>query len=169
MLVFFQRMQILWFWSQTDWFVMSQPPRHQVPPLPWPQKRKGIPLPPLLLPIGEIQLTTRQLISEIPDEQLVDTPTKQMFQLHIKDIVPLNPLPCRRPPGRTTQATQQASIPTWGQIKMLYHQAQGIASVQGSSNSPEKVFVAMLALLSCQNSPAEHPEAHDWIASGCLK
>ena len=48
--------------------------------------------------------------------------------------------------------TQQASIPTWGQIKMLCHQAQGIASPKGSPASPERVFIAMLALLSCQVS-----------------
>ncbi|KAB0338590.1 hypothetical protein FD755_025207 [Muntiacus reevesi] len=55
-----------------------------------------------------------------------------------------------KPPGRPARATQQASIPTWGQIKSLCHQAQGIASLQGSSASPERVFIAMLALLSCQ-------------------
>ena len=52
--------------------------------------------------------------------------------------------------GRPTYATQQASIPTWGQIKTLCHQEQGIASLQGFSTSPEKVFIVMLALLSCQ-------------------
>ena len=140
---------------------MSQPPRHPVPSMPRPRKSKGPPLNPLPLPIWDVPLFLRRLTPESPDEQEEDPSTRQMTRLRIRDIAPSSSLPHRRPPGRPVQATQQASIPTWGQIKMLYHQAQGIASVQGSSNSPEKVFVAMLALLSCQNSPAEHPEAHD--------
>ena len=53
-------------------------------------------------------------------------------------------------PGHPARATQQASIPTWGQNELLCHQAQRIASLQGSSASPKRVFIAMLALLSCQ-------------------
>ena len=52
-----------------------------------------------------------------------------------------------KPPGRPAGATQQASIPTWGQIKSLCRQAQGIASLQGSSASPERVL--LLCLLYC--------------------
>uniref|UniRef100_A0AC11DMT9 Uncharacterized protein n=1 Tax=Ovis aries TaxID=9940 RepID=A0AC11DMT9_SHEEP len=140
---------------------MSQPPRHLVPSLPRPQKRKGPPLHPLPLPIWDVPLFLRRLTPESPDEQEEDPSTRQMTQLHIRDTAPSSPLPRRRPPGCPARATQQASIPTWGQIKMLCHQAQGVASVQGTSDSPENVFVAMLALLSRQNSPAEHPEAHD--------
>ena len=94
---------------------------------------------------------------EIPDEQKEEPPTRRMSQLRLKDTVPPNSLPCRRPPGCPACATQQASIPTWGQIKMLCHQAQGVASLQGSPASPERVFIALLALLSCQvsaSSPA---------------
>ena len=58
--------------------------------------------------------------------------------------------------------TQQASIPTWGQIKMLCHQAQGIASPQGSPASPEKVFIAMFALLSCQVSTSSPTPEKYW-------
>ena len=119
---------------------MSQLPRHLVPPLPQPQKRKGPPLPPLLPPIWEAQLISRQMTPEIPDEQEVEPPTRQMSQLHIKDIVPPNSLPCRKSPGCPMWVTQQASIPTWGQIKMLCHQAQGIASAQGSPTSRESVY-----------------------------
>ncbi|KAJ1071652.1 hypothetical protein K5549_001944 [Capra hircus] len=125
---------------------MLQLPRHLVPPLSkWP------PLPPLPLPVREMPLTSGRLTSEIPDEQGVDPPTRQMSQLHIRDIVT----------GRPTYATQQASIPTWGQIKTLCHQEQGIASLQGFSTSPEKVFIVMLALLSCQDSLTQHSEARD--------
>lgn len=150
MLLFFHRTQIYRFGSQTDWFVMLQLPRHLVPPLSRPQKRNGPPLPPLPPPAWEMPLASGRLISEIPDKQGEDPPTRQMSQLHIRDIAPPTPLPRRKVPGSPTQATQQASIPTWGQIKTLCHQAQGIASLQGSSTSPEKVFIAMLALLSCQ-------------------
>ena len=87
----------------------------------------------------------------------MDPPTKQMSQLHIQDIAPPEPLPHKRVSGRLTQATQNASIPTWGQIKTLCHQAQGIASLQGSPASPEKIFIAMLALLSCQVSASPIP------------
>ena len=87
----------------------------------------------------------------------MDLPTKQMSQLHIQDIAPPEPLPHKRVSGRLTQATQNASIPTWGQIKTLCHQAQGIASLQGSPASPEKIFIAMLALLSCQVSASPIP------------
>ena len=52
-----------------------------------------------------------------------------------------------KPPGRPARATQQASIPTWGQMKSLCRQAQGIASLQGSSASPERVL--LLCLLYC--------------------
>ena len=64
-------------------------------------------------------------------------------------------------PGHPVRATQQASIPTWGQIKTLCHQAPEIASPQGSLSSPERACIAILALLFCQNSPAEYSEAHD--------
>uniref|UniRef100_A0AC11DSY5 Uncharacterized protein n=1 Tax=Ovis aries TaxID=9940 RepID=A0AC11DSY5_SHEEP len=84
-----------------------------------------------------------------------------MSQLHIWDIAPPDPPPRKKMPGRPTQATQRASIPTWGQIKTLCHQAQRIASLQGSSTSPEKVFTAVLALLSCQDYSTEHSEAPD--------
>ena len=80
-----------------------------------------------------------------------------MSQLHIQDIAPPDPLPHKRVSGRLTQATQNASIPTWGQIKTLCHQARGIASLQGSPASPEKTFIAMLALLSCQVSASPIP------------
>ena len=129
---------------------MSQLPRHLVPPLPRPQKRKGPPLPPLPPPTQEAQLVSRRMTPEIPDEQEEEPPTRQMSQLCIRDIVLPNSLPRRKSPGCPTRATQQASIPTWGQIKTLCHQAQGIASLQGSPVSPERVFIAMLALLSCQ-------------------
>ena len=133
-----------------------------VPPLPRPQKRKGPPLPPLPPPLQEVQLTSRQMTPEIPDEQEEEPPTRQMSQLHIKDIVPPNSLPHRRPPGRPAHATQQASIPTWGQIKTLCHQAHMIASPQGSSTSPERVFIAMLALLSCQVSASSPAPENYW-------
>ena len=101
--------------------------------------------------------TWRQLTSETLDEQGMDPPTKQMSQLHIQDVTPPDPLARKNMPGCPTQATQQAPIPTWGQIKTLCHQAQGIASLQGSPVSPEKVFIAMLALLSCQVSTSSIP------------
>ena len=41
-------------------------------------------------------------------------------------------------PRHPVWTTQQASIPTWGQIKSLCHQAQRIASLQGSSASPKR-------------------------------
>ena len=99
---------------------------------------------------------------EIPDEQEGEPPTRQMSQLRIKDIGPPNSLPYRRPPGRPAHATQQAPIPTWGQIKVLCHQAQGIASPQDSPASPEKVFIAMLALLSCQISASSPTPEKYW-------
>ena len=91
-----------------------------------------------------------ELTSEIPDKQRMDPTTRRMSQLCIKDIAPPNSLPRRRPPGRPVQSTQLASVPTWGQIKALCRQAQGIDSLQASSSSPEEVFIAMLALLSCR-------------------
>ncbi|XP_044803371.1 endogenous retrovirus group K member 6 Env polyprotein [Bubalus bubalis] len=141
---------------------MSQPPRHLVPPLPRPQKRKGPPLPPRPPPTREAQLISRRMTPEIPDEQEEEPPTRQMSQLRIRDIVPPNSLPHRKSPGCPTRATQQASIPTWGQIKTLCHQAQGIASPQGSPASPERVFIAMLALLSCQVSASSPAPEKYW-------
>ena len=85
-----------------------------------------------------------------------------MSPLRMKDIVHPNSLPHRRPPGCPACATQQASIPTWEQIKMLCHQAQGIASPQGSPASPERVFIAMLALLSCQVSASSPAPKKYW-------
>ena len=85
-----------------------------------------------------------------------------MSQLGIKDIVPPHSLPRRRPPGRPAHTTQQASIPTWGQIKMLCHQAHMISSPQGSSTSLERVFIAMLALLSCQVSASSPAPENYW-------
>ena len=80
--------------------------------------------------------TSGRLTSAIPDEQGMDLPTRQMSQLHTRDIAPPDPSPHKKMPGRPTQVTQQAPIPAWGQIKMLCHQAWGIASLQGSSASP---------------------------------
>ena len=162
MLVFFHRTQILRFGSRTDWFVILQPPRHLVPLLPRPQKKKGHPLLPLPPPLWEVPLTSRRMTPEIPDEQEEEPPTRQMSPLRMKDIVPPNSLPHRSPPGRPTRATQQASIPTWGQIKMLCHQLQGIASPKGSPASPERVFIAMLALLSCQVSASSPAPKKYW-------
>ena len=59
----------------------------------------------------------------------------------------------QRPPRRPAHSTQWASLPTWGQVKTLCHQAQEMASLQGSLSSPERVFIAILALLSCQRPP----------------
>ena len=101
--------------------------------------------------------TSGRLTSEILDEQGMDPPTRQMSQLHIRDIAPPDPSPHKKMPGPPTQVTQQTPIPTWGQIKMLCHQARGIASLQGSSASPEKMFIAILALLSCQVSASPIP------------
>ncbi|KAJ1063273.1 hypothetical protein K5549_014176 [Capra hircus] len=134
---------------------MSQPLGYQIPRLPRSRKRKRPPLPLLPPPAREMLPTPRQLTSETPDEQGMDPPTKQMSQLHIQDVTPPDPLARKNMPGCPTQATQQAPIPTWGQIKTLCHQAQGIASLQGSPVSPEKVFIAMLALLSCQGNIGE--------------
>lgn len=141
---------------------MSQPLGYWIPRPPRPQKRKGPPLPPLPLPTREGQLVLRRMTPEILDEQEGEPPTRQMSQLRIKDIVPPKSLPYRSPPGRPARATQQAPIPTWGQIKALCHQAQGIASPQGSPASPEKVFVAMFALLSCQVSTSSPTPEKYW-------
>ncbi|KAB0338612.1 hypothetical protein FD754_024453 [Muntiacus muntjak] len=139
---------------------MSESPRPLVPSQPQSQKRKSTP-PPSPRPLTrEVQQTQKRPATEIPEEPTADPPTKPW--LCMKDgAQPPTPSRRRRPPGRPARTTQQASIPTWGQIKSLCHQAQGIASLQGSSASPERVFIAMLALLSCQNSPAEHSEACD--------
>ena len=156
MLVFFQ------FGFQTDWFTMSQLPEYQTPLQLQSLKRKKPPLT-LLPPLARnVLLTPGQLTSEILDEQGTEPPTRQMSQLQIQDIAPPNPLPCRRPPGCWAQSTQLASTPTWGQIKSLCHQAQKKVSLQGSSVSPEKVFIAMLALLSCQVSTSPIPTKY-WV------
>ena len=68
----------------------------------------------------------------------------------------------REPPGRPARATQQASIPTWGQIKSLCHLAQGIASLQRSSALPEGVFIVLLALLSCQINATSSTSEKYW-------
>ncbi|KAB0359752.1 hypothetical protein FD754_003908 [Muntiacus muntjak] len=141
---------------------MAKSPRPPVPSQPQPQKRKSTPLPSPRPLTREVQQTPKRPATEIPEELTADPPTKQMSWLCMKDgAQPPTPSRRRRPPGRPARATQQASIPTWGQIKSLCHQAQRIASLQGSSASPERVFIAMIALLSCQNSPAEHSEACD--------
>lgn len=131
---------------------MSQPLGYWTTWLPQPRKRKGPPLPPLPQPAWETLPTSRQLTSGTLDEQGTDPPTKQMSQLHIWDTTPPDSLRCRNIPGRQAQVTRNAPIPTCEQIKTLYHQARGMTSLQGSPNSPEKVFIAMLALLSCQVS-----------------
>ncbi|KAB0371727.1 hypothetical protein FD755_016665 [Muntiacus reevesi] len=82
---------------------MSQSPRHPVPPLLRPQKKKDTPLP---------------------------LPPPSTWKRSWKN------------------KRQQVSISTWWQMKSLCCQAQGIASLQGSSASPERVFIALLALLS---------------------
>ena len=47
-------------------------------------------------------------------------------------------------------------------MKSLCRQAQGIASLQGSSASPKRVFIAMLALLSCQASATSSTSEKYW-------
>ncbi|KAB0339154.1 hypothetical protein FD755_025043 [Muntiacus reevesi] len=142
---------------------MSQSPRPPVPSQPQPQKRKSTPLPSPRPLTREVQQTRKRPATEIPEEPTADPPTKQMSRLSIKDgAQPPTPSRRRRPPGRPARTTQQASIPTWGQIKSLCHQAQGIASLQGSSASPERVFIAMLALLSCQASATSSTSEKYW-------
>ena len=101
--------------------------------------------------------TLRQLTSETSEEQGTDLPTEQMSQLYIRGTTPPDSLRRRNIPGRLTQVTRNAPIPTWGQIKTLCHQARGMTSLQGSPASPEKMFIAMLALLSCQVSASPIP------------
>ena len=62
-----------------------------------------------------------------------------------------------KPPGRPAWAAQLNMPP-----KSLCHLAQGIASLQGPSASPERVFIAMLALLSCQASPTSSTSEKYW-------
>ena len=76
----------------------------------------------------------------------------------------LPPILCltKRVSGRLTQVTWNAPIPTWGQIKTLCHQARGMTSLQGSPTSSEKMFIAMLALLSCQISASSPTPEKYW-------
>lgn len=48
------------------------------------------------------------------------------------------------------QSTKKASFPTWGQIKKLTSEAETLVSARGHQPTPEALFLAMLALLSCQ-------------------
>ena len=148
MLVFFHRTQILQFGFRTDWFVMSQPLGYRIPRLLRPWKRKGPPLPPLPPPIRETPRTSRQLTSGTSDEQGTDPPTKQMSQLHIRDTTPPDSLCRRNIPGHLTQATWNAPIPTWGQIKTLSPGTRNDFLAGISSFSWENVYChACLAFL----------------------
>ncbi|KAB0354837.1 hypothetical protein FD755_022296, partial [Muntiacus reevesi] len=63
------------------------------------------------------------------------------------------PLPLPPPPTWKVQQTLKqpaAEIPEEQTATSLHTHVGRIASLQGSSASPERVFIAMLALLSCQ-------------------
>lgn len=47
---------------------------------------------------------------------------------------------------------QGTEVPTWSQLKKLTTEAQQMAEKQGVEATPSAMFVAMLALVSCQSS-----------------
>ncbi|XP_076982864.1 endogenous retrovirus group K member 21 Env polyprotein-like [Tamandua tetradactyla] len=50
------------------------------------------------------------------------------------------------------QSTRQASLPTWGQIKKLTADAERVVLITGKTPTPIHLFLAIIALLSCQVS-----------------
>lgn len=56
----------------------------------------------------ESQQTLRQPAAEIPEEQMVKPPIKQMSRLYIKNHDPPIPLRRRKPPRRPARATQRS-------------------------------------------------------------
>ena len=108
------------------------------------QKGKRGPPPP---PAWKLQRNQAQTTPETPDEYQHEPSTKQMSRLSLRDHAQSIRVPSRK---RPTWPTQQAALPTWGQIMNVCHQAQDIAVLQGYPPTPEKVFIAILALLACQ-------------------
>ncbi|KAK1335275.1 hypothetical protein QTO34_004860 [Cnephaeus nilssonii] len=52
------------------------------------------------------------------------------------------------------KTTREASVPTWGQLKKLTTDAQQVVKEQGVQVTPSNLFLAMMALVSCQVSMA---------------
>ncbi|KAK1346899.1 LOW QUALITY PROTEIN: hypothetical protein QTO34_000759 [Cnephaeus nilssonii] len=53
---------------------------------------------------------------------------------------------------KKTKAKQGAKVPTWGQLKKLTTEAQQMVKKQEVEATPSTIFLAMLALVSCQTS-----------------
>ncbi|XP_014398106.1 PREDICTED: pyrin domain-containing protein 3-like [Myotis brandtii] len=53
---------------------------------------------------------------------------------------------------KMTKATQGTKVPTWGQLKKLTTEAQQMVEKQDAEATPSIMFLAMLALVSCQSS-----------------
>ncbi|XP_037693316.1 uncharacterized protein LOC119534829 isoform X2 [Choloepus didactylus] len=56
---------------------------------------------------------------------------------------------------RPTKATCGGPVPTWGQIKALTNQAEELVKHQNGVVTPSTLFIAMLAVISCQVSLSE--------------
>ncbi|XP_037693317.1 pyrin domain-containing protein 3-like isoform X3 [Choloepus didactylus] len=59
---------------------------------------------------------------------------------------------------RPTKATCGGPVPTWGQIKALTNQAEELVKHQNGVVTPSTLFIAMLAVISCQSSASSSKE-----------
>ncbi|KAK1335314.1 hypothetical protein QTO34_003100 [Cnephaeus nilssonii] len=60
------------------------------------------------------------------------------------------PAPKERRVRQQAKTTQEASVPTWGQLKKLTTDAQQVVKEQGVQVTPSNLYLAMMALVSCQ-------------------
>ncbi|XP_033060352.1 endogenous retrovirus group K member 8 Rec protein-like [Trachypithecus francoisi] len=51
-----------------------------------------------------------------------------------------------------TFGTQRAEPPTWGQLKKLTQEAEGVVQQAGQPKTPLTLFLAMLTIVNCQSA-----------------
>uniref|UniRef100_UPI004038BE72 inactive serine protease 35 isoform X1 n=1 Tax=Callospermophilus lateralis TaxID=76772 RepID=UPI004038BE72 len=80
-------------------------------------------------------------LTTVPEEDLMTTLIPSFSRMSFDDPQSL---------FRRSSSTRFTELPTWGQLKQLTHQARELISTQSNLCTPEKMFVAMLAILACQ-------------------
>lgn len=102
------------------------------------------------------------------DPKTEHEPESKRLKITPSIMVPTQQLPLNIQPSKggkkkegATKGTLRVNPPTWSQIQNLASKAQGVIEKQGVPETPATMFMAMLAVLSCQsNSFSSNPSSN---------
>ncbi|XP_015334513.1 endogenous retrovirus group K member 21 Rec protein [Marmota monax] len=102
------------------------------------------------------------------DPKTEHEPESKRLKITPSITVPTQQLPLNMQPSKggkkkegATKSTLRVNPPTWSQIQNLASKAQGVIEKQGVPETPATMFMAMLAVLSCQsNAVSSNPSSN---------